>query len=95
MEDYNVAVTNSSALIFSWFTFVFKTLCSYSVMCVTSKKKIWYRGEKREKVDLTVGFGVRPAREHACRRRSPLFLRVSYRSWIFLLLPRVSALSEL
>ena len=40
-------------------------------MCVTSKKKIGTE-ERREKVDLSVGFGVRPARERACRRRSPL-----------------------
>ncbi|WZZ31320.1 hypothetical protein YC2023_014721 [Brassica napus] len=47
----------------------------------------------REKVDH--GSGERSARERACRRRNPLFLRVSYWSWISSLLPRISALSEL
>ena len=49
--------------------------------------------KQREIVDL--GSGERPARERACRRRSPSFSLASYRSWFSSLPPWFSALSEL
>ncbi|KAG5415813.1 hypothetical protein IGI04_003380, partial [Brassica rapa subsp. trilocularis] len=46
---------------------------------IVTREKIEKR-EKREKGDL--GSGERPARERACRRRSPLSFHASYRVWI-------------
>ncbi|WZZ69272.1 hypothetical protein YC2023_080642 [Brassica napus] len=56
---------------------------------------IYTIGERKLRKKVDYRSGDRPARERAYHHRSPLFLRVSYRSWIFSLFSRVSALSEL
>nr|VDD47366.1 unnamed protein product [Brassica oleracea] len=50
--------------------------------------------EKREKVDLSVGFDVRPARERACRRRSPLSFSINCPVFVSSPSPPASALSK-
>ncbi|KAF3570005.1 hypothetical protein F2Q69_00061253 [Brassica cretica] len=51
--------------------------------------------QRREKVDLSVGFGVRPARERACRRRSPLVFSINYLVFVSSPSSPASALSNL
>ena len=50
--------------------------------------------EKREKVDLSVGFDVRPARERACRRRSLLSFSINCPVFVSSPSPPASALSK-
>ncbi|KAF3546940.1 hypothetical protein DY000_02008062 [Brassica cretica] len=52
-------------------------------------------GEKREKVDLSVGFSVRPARERACRRRSSLPFSINCPAFVSSPSPPAFALSKL
>ncbi|KAF3522958.1 hypothetical protein F2Q69_00051230 [Brassica cretica] len=63
----------------------------FAVLHRTAREK----REKRGKVDLSVGFGVRSARERACRHRSPLSFSINCPAFVSSLSPPASALSKL